>query len=997
MPGLAENQTRFPDCGSPNLAPFNPGQSKKQHAVDYSYTRLRIDIFNMIQDDALPEHEVIQRMLELVGKTFNISRAAFFRLDSRKRSAVCERQWCNTGITSSLGVSIPYETCKEYLNGRPRELRTIPHSGVNNDASPMFLKHHGVKSCLVAPYLGKGFFTYSECLSEKIWSDNEKRLISEITDIIENKADRLNNDGCPLSPKDLYNLMLDNTQDIFWALDIESFSVQFISNSVEHLTGFTPDEFTGKSLKKFLTPESFRLMMKTLNEQLQIDGRSEPKRKVIIEIEHYVKSGGTIWVETTLSFLRNDRAKPVGVGGISRDITQRKHTENALIKSRAELERRVEERTIELMRANKELLQEIEDRKRTQSAIGESEERFRAILGSAPDAITVKRCCDEKYIKVNDAFCHLTGFSPEDITEKSPADLGMIVNFESWENYRRTLKHLGEIKDYEMQYRLKDGRIIDALISGRMLRLNDEDCVVEILTDNTERKKTNEALRISEERYRLLFENAKDAIFIIQDGNVKFPNPTAKSIGASLNLDLDQVPFLNYVHPEDREMVIDWYRDQSFGEELSGTKSFRLINNDGEQLWVNINTVIIDWEGREAALNFLRDITPQKKLESQLYQNERLRAIGTLAGGIAHDFNNLLMAVQGNVSFMLLDIDESRPHYAQLKSIERCIRSGASLTKQLLGFARGGKYSVKSTNLNFIIDKVTDMFVRTKKELRVHKDFQEDIWTVEVDQGQVSQVLLNLFVNAWQAMPDGGDLHLSTENINLGKNYVKPYGVEPGRYVVITVRDNGIGMSEKTQERIFDPFFTSKEIGKGTGLGLASSFGIIKNHKGFITVSSKKGQGSTFKIFLPTSTKKVLEEEEISGDIVPGTETILLVDDEDMIIDIGQQMLERLGYTVHVAGGGKHAVTVFEEHKDRIDLVILDLIMPDMGGGETFDRLRELAPDIKVLLSSGYSIRNQAKAILDRGGNGFIQKPFELKQLSQKIRSIIEQNSSGSN
>ncbi|MCP4682671.1 MAG: response regulator [Desulfobacterales bacterium] len=312
------------------------------------------------------------------------------------------------------------------------------------------------------------------------------------------------------------------------------------------------------------------------------------------------------------------------------------------------------------------------------------------------------------------------------------------------------------------------------------------------------------------------------------------------------------------------------------------------------------------------------------------------------------------------------------------------------MTKQLLGFARGGKYEVKPTNLNDLIEKTSKMFGRTRKELNIFTKYEKKIWIVEVDEGQIEQVLLNLYVNAWQAMPDGGDLYLQVENIIFDEDYSKMYELEAGKYVKIFVTDTGLGMDEATRQRIFDPFFTTKEKGRGTGLGLASSYGIIKNHNGAITVYSVEGEGTTFNIYIPASKKEIAKEKKFSEQALKGTETILLVDDEEMIIDIGQQMLKTLGYTVLVAFGGKEAIKFYTRNQDKIGLVILDMIMPDMGGDATFNKLKEINPDIKVLLSSGYSINGKAAKILKRGCDGFIQKPFNMIKLSQKIRKILD-------
>ena len=389
-------------------------------------------------------------------------------------------------------------------------------------------------------------------------------------------------------------------------------------------------------------------------------------------------------------------------------------------------------------------------------------------------------------------------------------------------------------------------------------------------------------------------------------------------------------------------------------------------------------------------VEFVRNISDRKQLEAKLNQAERMDSIGRLAGGIAHDFNNLLMGIQGRVSLMAFDASPEHPFHDHLTSLEDYVCSASDLTRQLLGFARGGKYEIRITDINKLLEENLVMFSRTKKELTISSFFQEDVLPVEVDQGQIKQVILNLLVNAWEAMPDGGEITVMTDNTYLDAPAVRPFNLEPGKYVKITVSDNGVGISDKVQKRIFDPFFTTKERDRGTGLGLASAYGIIENHKGILTVESKPDKGATFFIYLPTSDKQVIESGKLADTLYPGEGTILLVDDEDLVIDVGRPMLEKLGYDVIVAASGKSAVSILSgAGGEQIDLVILDLVMPHMDGSTTYDRIKEIRPDIKVLLSSGYSINGRANDIMKRGCNGFIQKPFSPVQLSRKLREIL--------
>jgi len=508
--------------------------------------------------------------------------------------------------------------------------------------------------------------------------------------------------------------------------------------------------------------------------------------------------------------------------------------------------------------------------------------------------------------------------------------------------------------------------------------------------DISARRQAEEALKRSEEKYRTLFEDSRDAVYITtREGKFIEANQSFLDLfGYSREEIIDLKAQEAYVNPDDRS------RFQKEIEQKGSLRDFevKLRRKDATEMDCLISATvrraddgsILGYQG------IIRDITEKKRLEAQFQAAQRMEAIGTLAGGLAHDFNNILMGIQGNTSLILLNKTSTHPDYERLKNIEQGAKTGAELTRQLLGFARGGKYEVKPTALDELIERTSDMFGRTKKEIAIHTKYQKDIWAVEVDQGQIEQVLLNLYVNAWQAMPGGGDLYIETENVTLDEDYVKPFDVEPGRYVKISVTDTGVGMDEATKQRIFEPFFTTKEMGRGTGLGLASVYGIIRNHGGIINVYSEKGKGTTFEIYLPVSQRELIKEEELSEELLKGTETILLVDDEDMIIDVGQGMLKALGYTVLVARGGKEAIELYKANRDKIDMVILDMIMPGVGGGETYDRIKEIKPDIKVLLSSGYSINGQAEEILDRGCDGFIQKPFNMRQFSQKIREILD-------
>ena len=500
-------------------------------------------------------------------------------------------------------------------------------------------------------------------------------------------------------------------------------------------------------------------------------------------------------------------------------------------------------------------------------------------------------------------------------------------------------------------------------------------------------------------RYKELLDNVDDAVYILDlEGNVLEANEAAYSwLGYTPKL-FFELNIADIIPREDARSIIDQLgkgiqdgRPQKIIVETSHTKT------DGELIPVEIHSRAISYRGRTVILNAARDITlrieaekEKKLLQSQLLHSQKMEAIGTLAGGIAHDFNNLLMGIQGYISLMRLQTNPDDPNGEYIQGIENAVTSAANLTNQLLGFARKGKYALKQTCINDTVIKSAKMFTRTRKEIVTHKQLQDNIWSVRVDPGQIEQVLINLYLNAWHAMPQGGDLCIQTENVYLSDHYCKPFEVPGGNYVKVSITDTGSGIDKEIIERIFEPFFTTKDVGKGTGLGLASAYGIIKNHNGIIRVYSEKDHGTTFNIYLPSSDLEEPVDAEVNSELLNGTETILLVDDEEGTIRVEKLMLEELGYTVFPARSGKQAIELYNENKTGFDLVALDMIMPEMNGKDTYDELKKIDPTVKVLLVSGYSLNKQIEELIGLGCKGYMQKPFDIVQLSQKIREVLD-------
>ena len=628
--------------------------------------------------------------------------------------------------------------------------------------------------------------------------------------------------------------------------------------------------------------------------------------------------------------------------------------------------------------------QDITERKRAEQALRNEKKFIDMAIDSLP-GIFYLFTREGKLLRWNKNFERVSGYTAAEISTMHPRDFFPV------EEQAIVEERIGEVftdgeSFVEANWLSKNGTKTLHYLTGVRVDIEGIPCQIGMGIDISERRLAEKILKESEERHASLVDAISRAgifLFIVdKEYCVRYMNePIIQSFGNAIGKTC--------------------YRDVGGSDSPCSYCQIEEVINNGKMIYYEptaadgrtfaITAVpYTDVDGTLCKLEIIRDITESKLIEAHIQQAQKMEAIGTLAGGIAHDFNNLLMAIQGRTSIMLMKKDSSHPDIRHLKGIEDNVESAADLTRQLLGFARGGKYEVKPTDLNEVVNKQNRMFGRTKKEITIRGKYEENLWPVEADRGQIEQVLLNLYVNAWQAMLAGGDLYLETENVTLDENYVKPFSIKPGKYVKISVTDTGTGMDKATQKKIFEPFFTTKEMGRGTGLGLASAYGIIKNHGGFISVYSEKGHGTTFNIYLPASEKEIIEEKKPTGDTLRGTETVLFVDDEEMIIEVAEEIFEQLGYKVLIARSGKEAIEIYEENKEHIDIVLLDMIMPDMSGSDTYDKMKKIDPDIKVLLSSGYSINGQATEIMDRGCNGFIQKPFKMKELSQKLREVLD-------
>lgn len=616
-------------------------------------------------------------------------------------------------------------------------------------------------------------------------------------------------------------------------------------------------------------------------------------------------------------------------------------------------------------------------------------ESYRELVENLNDIVyTTDQHAVVTYVSPN--IFQLSGFKPSEVIGKSfiefvhPEDLqGRIEQF---------LKILGGAKQAtEYRYITKAGEIKWARTSARpILRDGRVVGVRGVLVDISDRKEIEEALRSSEEKYRILVQNSKDAIFVLQRDHIKFMNPSALEIlGCSFEAISDK-PFWEFIHPDDQAAIKERHLLRLRGERLSDRISFRILTRGGDVRDVDLNAVLITWEGEPAVLNFLRDVTVQKRMEDQLRNAQKLEALGTLSGGISHNFNNLLMGIHGNATLALRNLAQSTPEYKHLEKIISLVQSGSKLTRQLLEYARGGTCEMSTVDLNQLVRDVSETLMATKKHIQIHYNLSEVIPCIKADHGQIEQVLLNLLLNSADAMADGGEVIIETSCLKGCQAKGKVSLLKDMDYVLVKVSDCGTGIPPKIMDRIFEPFFTTKGLGRGTGLGLSTAFGIVKNHDGDICVESGVNKGSIFFIYLPAlSAASTSPAENHQSKEVAGQGTILLVDDDLTVIEASELLLERLGFTILKASSASVASEIFQKNWNRIDLVVLDLILPYMSGKELYYKFREINPQVKVLLSSGFSLSGQAEELLANGCKGFIQKPYDIMKLSAMMMDIL--------
>ena len=641
------------------------------------------------------------------------------------------------------------------------------------------------------------------------------------------------------------------------------------------------------------------------------------------------------------------------------------------------------------------MIRDITERLRAEKALRESEERFSKAFYSSPFAKSISLLDNGRYVDVNDSFLQLVEYTREEIIGHNSVELNLWLDSAGREETAKKLRSVGSIRDIETRFRTKSGRVRTWRSSLEVLEIGGVQHILSLIEDITERTQAEKALRESEERYHTLALTVPDPLTAVDlRGIITFVSQrTLQFYGYKSEDEILGHYVLDWVSNNDKERALTELAALISGGSLND-REFTLLRSDGSTFFAEVSgSCMKDAHGVPiGALLLVRDVTERRELQSQLTQAQKLEAVGRLAGGVAHDFNNMIGIILGYAKLIEDKLNPLDPLRKYVQTISTTAERSANLTKQLLAFARKQVISPVAVNLNESLSSIHRMLIRLIGEditLTVHP--AESLWNIRIDPTQVDQILANISSNARDAIDDVGTIMIETSNIVVDEAYCRDHvDFKPGEFMLLSFRDTGKGMDKATVQRIFEPFFTTKPAGQGTGLGLATVFGIVKQNNGFISVQSEPGKGTTFKIYLPRlhGETETPAEKRDEGPL-SGTETVMVVEDEEQLLDLAKSALEMYGYKVLAAKSPGDAILLFEQADGKIDLLISDVVMPGMNGREMKERLMAIKPGMKAIFMSGYTADVVTHRGVLEGGTNFLQKPFTPVDLARKVREVL--------
>ena len=607
-------------------------------------------------------------------------------------------------------------------------------------------------------------------------------------------------------------------------------------------------------------------------------------------------------------------------------------------------------------------------------------------------------------LRINDTFSLLFGIGKDETTGKKCYNVFRGPWCHTPDCPMKRILEGEDPLEYDAQRERKDGVKIHCIFTGTPLRSHEGELIgiIEDFRDITERNHLQKRLMAAKSYAENIIANFLDTLIVTNpDGTIRTINQATLDLLEYKEEELIGKP-VEIIFAEE---VKPLFNDTLELVKRGVVRNYELtyVTKSGRRIPMSFNAAVMRNENNEilGLVAGAKDISQIKETEARLRQAQKMEAIGTLAGGVAHDFNNLLTIIMGNAELALEELNSDLPVCGAIDEIMKAGKSGAALTRQILTFSRRQIIQPEVLNLNVILKDTEKMLRRViKEDIDLVMVLAPELWQTKVDPGQIEQMLMNLVVNAGDAMPTGGKLTIETENVELDKAYFRDHSAEnnPGPYVMMAVTDNGIGMDEETRSRIFDPFFTTKEKGKGTGLGLSTVYGIAKQNKGYVWVYSEPGKGTTFKVYLPRVEAEVTspQKQKAPAKSVRGSETVLVVEDDEMLRSMIKRILEKYGYGCLMAQNGEEGLRIFEENEDLIRLILTDVVMPGMSGQKMAKKLQSKHPGIKVIYMSGYTDNAiVCYGVLDEGTN-FMQKPFTPEGLARKVREVIDSEMPGS-
>jgi PAS domain S-box-containing protein len=638
---------------------------------------------------------------------------------------------------------------------------------------------------------------------------------------------------------------------------------------------------------------------------------------------------------------------------------------------------------------------DITEKRRLQEQLRASENRYRNLVEQANDMVLVFNRSGE-FVFANRRFFEQTSYSPEEIWGKS---MSLIVHADDAEAFNVRIEEQFRSPDAHLRHTLRlltkfhEERIVE--LSMTTLRAADRATgILAIGRDVTVEQSVKTALHESEEKYRSLVEHSLLAVLVIQDNLIVYANQTSSDLFETDMSLLQGNPLDAFIHPNDYVQIFEKFAKANTAPNKDVQFSVRAITSTGGLKSIEGWAAGITYMGRPAIQAAMVDVTETKKLEEQLIQSQKMESIGQLASGVAHDFNNLLGSIYGAIGILkekYAPADSGLRKYVDI--LDSSAKRAAELTSQLLTFSRQRGSDVKPFRLNEIVNDAMKILIRSiGKNIKVEYSLDPTLQAIEADPSQIEGVVINLSINSRDAMPSGGILRIETSGVEFDEEIARQVpDARPGRYACISVSDTGVGMDDKTKRRIFEPFFTTKPIGKGTGLGLSIVYGIVKNHKGFINVYNEPGRGTTFKVYFPVTSKTPLDELKQPQIEVPrGSETILIIDDELTLLDLTKEILQGLGYKVITAEGALDGINMYTKLHEEIDMVILDMLMPEMTGNEVYPVLKGINPEVAVLLATGLSVGERVDEMISLGVNGIVGKPYSVSDLAMHVRSVLD-------